>query len=110
MIANVTETDWGLARVDGTGIGPCLAVLDADPDRAASAIAMDGWEWTVHQYPDGSRVLSLCGPEGQTSPLSGYPLAPEEWIEDIEGVPPEVLDELASAGIARVRRPGLDPS
>jgi hypothetical protein len=104
MIANVTETAWGLIRVDGTGIGPCLAILDAAPDRAATAIAADGWEWTVLQFADGSRVLSLCGPEGQTSPLSGYPLAPEEWVEDIEGVPPEVLEDLAAAGIARVRR------
>jgi len=105
MIANVTTTNWGLVRVDGTGIGPCLAVLDADQDRAATAIAADGWEWTVLQFPDGSRVLSLCGPEGQTSPLSGYPISPEEWLEDVEGIPPEVLDELAVAGIHRVRRP-----
>lgn len=108
MIANVTETDWGLVRVDGTGIAPCLAVLDAAPDRAATAVDGTGWEWSVLQFADGSRTITLCGPEGQTSPLSGYPLSPEEWVEDIEGVPPEVLDDLAAAGIARVRRPGLD--
>jgi hypothetical protein len=105
MIATVTLTDWGMVRVDGTGIGPCLAVLDAMADRAATAVASDGWEWTAHQYADGSRVITLCGPEGQTSPLSGYPLAPEEWVEDIEGVPTEVLDDFAAAGIHRVRRP-----
>ena len=105
MIATVTETDWGLVRVDGTGIAPCLAVLDALPDRAATAVAADGWEWTVHQYADGSRELTLCGPEGQTSPLSGYPVAPEEWLEDIEGIPTEVLDVIAAEGIHRVRRP-----
>lgn len=104
MIATVTATDWGLVRVDGTGIGPCLAVLDAMADRAVTTIAADGWEWTVHQYADGSRVLTLCGPDGQTSPLSGYPLSPEEWLEDIEGVPGDVLDDFAAAGIARVRR------
>jgi len=104
MIATVTETDWGLARVDGTGIGPCLAVLDADPDKAATAVDSTGWEWTVLQFADGSRVLSLCGPEGQTSPLSGYPLSPEEWVDDLEGVPQEILDDLEAAGIHRVRR------
>lgn len=105
MIATVTATDWGLVRVDGTGIGPCLAVLDAMADRAVTTIAADGWEWTISQFADGSRVLSLCGPEEQTSPLSGYPLAPEEWVEDIEGVPGDVLDDFAAAGIHRVRRP-----
>jgi hypothetical protein len=104
MIANVTETAWGLARVDGTGIGPCLAILDAAPDRAVTAIAVDGWEWTIHQYADGSRVITLCGPHGETSPISGYPLSPEEWVEDVEGVPTEVLDDFAAAGIHRVRR------
>jgi hypothetical protein len=104
MIANVTLTDWGMVRVDGTGISPCLAILDAMPDRAATAVDSAGWEWTVHQYADGSRTLTLCGPEGQTSPLSGYPLAPEEWVEDIEDVPTEVLEDLATAGIHRVRR------
>ena len=105
MIANITLTDWGMVRIDGTGIGPCLAVLDSMADRAATAIAADGWEWTVNEFPDHSRVITLCGPHGETSPLSGYPLAPEEWIEDVEGVPPEVLDVLAAAGIHRVRRP-----
>ncbi|GIW15698.1 MAG: hypothetical protein KatS3mg063_1551 [Tepidiforma sp.] len=104
MIAHVTETAWGLVRVDGTGIGPCLAIIEALADRAATAVGADGWEWTVHQYADGSRTLTLCGPEGQTSPLSGYPLAPEEWLEDIEGVPPEVIEDLAAAGIHRVWR------
>jgi hypothetical protein len=109
MMANVTETDWGLVRVDGTGIGPCLAIMDATADRAATAVDSTGWEWTVLQYADGSRELILCGPEGQTSPLSGYPVAPEEWLEDIEGIPTDVLDELAAAGIHRVRRPGPAP-
>jgi len=104
MLAHVTETEWGRVRVDGTGIGPCLAILDAMSDRAVTAMAADGWEWTVHQYADGSRVLTLCGPEGQTSPLSGYPLAPEEWVEDVAGLPEEVLDQLETVGISRVRR------
>jgi hypothetical protein len=105
MMANVTETDWGLVRVDGTSIGPCLAILDGMADRAATAVASDGWEWAIHQYADGSRVITLCGPHGETSLLSGYPLSPEEWLEDIEGIPTDVLDELADAGIHRVRRP-----
>jgi hypothetical protein len=92
-----------LARVDGTSVPRCLAVYANAKPTLVESTTYEGWVWTLEKFSDGSRRIYATGPHGETSPLDGYPLGPSEYLEDVEGIPAPVLDQLATSWIPRVR-------
>jgi hypothetical protein len=106
LIDSVTERNvlGDLARVaDGTSIARCQAVYRNSIPTLHASTAYDGWTYLIEKFTDGSRRLYVTGPNGETGPLDNYPLGPHEYLEDVEGIPASVLDDLATTWIPRVR-------
>jgi hypothetical protein len=105
LIDTVTERNvlGDLARVDGTRVPRCEAVYKRATPTFVESTIHQGWVFSVEKFSDGSRRLYATGPNGEDSWLSGYPLSPTEYLEDVEGVPQDVIDALANSWIPRIK-------